>query len=157
MDRIFSEATSVVAEHASITGQPRLVRLHDDNCSSSTPVRSRFPIPNELLDIVLEHVIRNNTSSYRDILTFLLTCRACNTPEFQKYIYRTVCFAPNPKSIAVLKAIYPVRANLVKALVYRDAAPQVLEVAERKFAGLSYHDPEFYRPCAHDRETNPCL
>jgi hypothetical protein len=70
-----------------------------------------------------------------------------------------VYFAPNPKTLAKLKGIAndPVRAKLVKAMVYRDAAPRRLEVAEIERTGLSYRDRDFHRPCTHDWETSPCL
>jgi len=139
--------------------QPCRLRLHDENCSPATPLRSELPFPNELIDAVLEYVICDNNESSHDVISFLLTSKACNKLGFQKHLYRTVCFTPNPDSLAVLKGIAddPARAKLVKAVVYKEAAPRRLEVAEFERAGLSYRDREFHRPCQHEWMTDPCL
>jgi len=142
-----------------VMNKPRHLRLHDENCSPVTPLRSKLPFPNELIDVILEYVICDNNESSHDVISFLLTSKACNKPGFQKHLYRTVCFAPNPDSLAVLKGIAddPARAKVVKAVVYKDAAPRRLEVAEFERAGLSYRDFEFQRPCQHNRMTDSCL
>jgi hypothetical protein len=159
MNQTSSRPTMLVDKHTWAMDQLRLLRLHDDKCLSSTPARIGFPLPNELLDIVLGHVIHDNTSSCHDIISFPLTCRACNRAEFRKCMYRTACFMPNPKSLAVLKDIAEdlARARLLKAVVYKDPAPRRVEAAAWEAADLSYRDHEFHRPCRHDRETDPCL
>ena len=146
-------------EEGRLNVQPHILRIHDEACSPSAPLRSQFPLPNEVLDVVLDNVVCDNNESYNDVLSFLLTCKGCNEPGFKKYLYRTVCFAPDLKSIAILKGIAddPARAKLVRAIVYKDAAPRRLEVAESERAGLSYRDREFHRPCQHNRMTDPYL
>ena len=121
-------STTLTDEEGRLKDQPCILRLHDEACSPSAPLRSQFPLPNEVLDVVLDHIICDNNESYNDVLSFLLTCKGCNEPGFKKYLYRTVCFAPNLKSIAILKGIAndPPRAKLVRAIVYKDAAPRRL-------------------------------
>jgi hypothetical protein len=159
MDRFSPRSFTLGDEEARFRNQPRLLRVHDDDCSPSTPMRTQFPLPNELLEFLLGYIIYDYNESSRDVLSFLLTCRACDEPEFQRYLHRTVYFAPNPKTLAKLKEIAsdPVLAKLVKTMVYKDAAPRRLEVAEMERIGLSYRDRDFHRPCTHDWETSPCL
>lgn len=159
MNQLAPWSSTLADEQARLMGQPRIPRFHEEACSPSAPLRSKFPLANEILDVVLHHVIRDNSKSYNDVLSFLLTCKGCNKPGFKQYLYRTVCFAPNPKSLAILKGIAddPARAKLVKAILYEDAAPTRLEAAAFERAGLSYRDHEFHRSCRYDRMMDPCL
>jgi hypothetical protein len=83
-------------------------------------------LPNELIDIVLEYLVDDNLGSPDDVLSFLLTCRGCNRVEFQKFLYRTVCFEPSWKGMAALQKIAedPDKAPLVKDLVFTGNDPQ---------------------------------
>lgn len=159
MNQLAPWLSTLADEEAHLRDQPHILRLHDEACSPAVPLRSQFPFPNEVLDVVLDHVICDNNKSYNDVLSFLLTCKGCNEPGFKKYLYRTVCFAPNPKSLSVLKEIAddPARARLVKSVVYKDAAPRRLEAAEFERVGPSHCDREFHRLCRHDLMTDPCL
>jgi hypothetical protein len=125
--------------HPDVMNRSHILQLHKPKQSSS-PFDNSFPLPNELLDIVLGHLVHDNIDSPHDILSFLVACRTCNRAEFQKYIYHTVCFIPSQEALEVPKSIaeHPERAKLVKALVYKDGVPIRLERSTLKAAGLSH-------------------
>jgi hypothetical protein len=124
--------------------------------STASPTRSAFPLPNELLDLVLEHLVDDNLESPHDVLSFLLTCRACNRAEFQKFIYRTMCFEPSREGIAALQKIAdnPDCACHVKALVYKDVAPKELDKDTLQAAGLSELECEFHDEWAREQHKD---